>query len=100
MEESRRVQADLEAAKPKRKPRKKLKDIRPRWGEDERRMYDNKIHDLIMTGYSDRGVAKETVKWAEHKPELSKYKIPSESGIQKWAKSERKNIGKKRKRAH
>ena len=100
MEETRRLQQIREAAKPKGATRRKRKDLRPRWGEEERRLYDVKVHDLIMAGHTDRSVAREVVKWAEQNPKLSQYKTPSESMIQKWAKSERAFIGKKRKRAH
>ena len=79
------------------KKNRKLKDTRPRWGEDERRIYDIKIHDLIMARESDRGVARKVIEWAKKNPKLQPYKTPSDSMLQKWAKAERKFIGKKRK---
>lgn len=79
--------------------RKRIKDIRQRWGEEQRRMYDSKIHDLIMGGLSDRQVADAIPPWANEHPELRRYKVPSDSCLQKWAAVERKkNQDMKRKR--
>lgn len=100
VEEIRRARCGREATKTKNAPQKKTKDIRPRWGEEERRLYDIKIHELIMDGQTDRGVAREAVKWAKQNPQLARYKTPSESMLQKWAKSERNIIARKRKRPY
>ena len=79
---------------------RKHKDVRPRWGDEERRIYDNKIHEMIMEGKSGRQIARDIPDWAERHSMLKGFKIPQDRSLQGWAKAELKNIEKKRKRAH
>ena len=74
------------------------KDTRPRWKDDQRRMYDTKIHDLIMGGMTNRVIANEIPLWAEQHPQLSKCKIPGNTSLQKWAAADRKKNQEKTRR--
>ena len=87
-----------EAAKPEKKVRK-VKDTRPRWGADERIMYDIKLHELIESRKSNREAAQDAIKWAAGNSKLSQYKTPSASSLEKWAAAERKLMARRRKRA-
>ena len=75
------------------------KDVRPRWGGEERRIYDIKIHEMLMDGMSNRQVAKLIPDWAANNPRLAAVKTPSASALQKWASAERATIGIRRKGA-
>ena len=74
---------------------RKQKDVRPRWGKDERGCYEVKIQSLISDGESNREIAKLIPTWAEANAKLKPYKMPSASTIQKWAAMVR---GKKRRK--
>lgn len=78
--------------------RKSKNDTRPRWKDDQRRMYDIKIHELIMDGKTNRVIANEIPLWAEQHPELSKCKIPGNTSLQKWAAADRKKNQEKTRR--
>lgn len=85
-----------------RKPEKrvrKVKDTRPRWGPDERIMYDIKLHELIESRKSDREAAQAAIEWAAGNSKLSQYKTPSASCLEKWAAAERKLMARRRKRS-
>ena len=87
-----------EPAKPEKRVRK-VKDTRPRWGEDDRHAYNRKLHDLIAGGMSDREAARAAIEWAAGNSKLSQYKTPSSSSLEKWAAAERKLMARKRKRS-
>ncbi len=86
-----------EPAKPEKRMRK-VKDTRPRWGEDDRHAYNRKLHDLIAGGMSDREAARAAIEWAAGNSKLAQYKTPSASCLQKWAAAERALMARKRKR--
>lgn len=92
------AEANAKTARPAKKARTK-KDTRPRWGVDERRMYDIKLHELIDGGKSNREAAQAAIEWAKGNPKLAEYKTPSASSLEKWAASERALMARKRKRA-
>jgi hypothetical protein len=92
------AEANAKAATPAKKARR-VKDTRPRWGADERIMYDIKLHELIESRKSNREAAQDAIKWAAENPKLAQYKTPSASCLEKWAAAERKLTARKRKRS-
>ena len=78
---------------------RRAKNNLPKWGEEERRIYDAKILALISAGMSDRQIAEAIPTWAEKNTNVNGCRIPGDSALQKWAATMR-DKKKRRKRAH
>ena len=89
---------EKEEAERKRLERRAKNNL-PKWGEEERRIYDAKIFTLIGMGFSDRKIARAIPTWAEKNKNVNGCRIPGDSALQKWAAIMR-DKRERRKRAH
>lgn len=103
VEETLKEKAELERKAKEEAERQRLErraqNNLPKWGEDELRIYDAKIQDLIRAGKSNRQIADEIPAWAKDNRNLNPYRIPSNSTLQQWA-AILKDTKKKRKRTY
>ena len=103
VEETLNEKAEAERKAKEEAERKRLerhaKNNLPKWGEEERRIYDAKILELIGEGLSNRQIADAIPAWAEGNSNVNKCRIPGNSALQTWAAKlrDKKN---RRKRTH
>ena len=103
VEKTLKEKAELDRKAKEKAERERLerraKNNLPKWGEEERRIYDAKILALIGVGLSDRKIARAIPTWAEKNINVNGCRIPGDSALQKWAASMR-DKRERRKRAH
>lgn len=95
-EQAELVRIQLAREKKRQKPKKELRDnIGPMWDDDARQRYLSKIHELIRLGFRGPTLVGKVLEWARKNTGVNRFRIASESRIDRWARDARKELNRK-----